>query len=537
MADAPSAPNSQDLALEADRLRRAAGARAAARDWEGAASLLLQASDLQPGDAATWYAIAKALENGGQPRRSHAAALEAQAAGPARWSHALALARLLANWHEVRALRALAGSMQFWQAQAPVDEMVQLAALLGRADLHDEALHWAGQVLVRQPDHAWALYLQGSTLVFQGKVDEARVALERAIAADPGFAYAHWRLAELRASDRDGAPARVQRMREQRERVPAGTEQDIYFNYALFDELHELGEHEAAWEALARGARAKRASLRYDPAADSALLAAIEKTCDAAYLAGPGHAGSDEAPVPIFIVGMFRSGTTLLERLLGGHPEVADAGESGGFFARLRLAADDAGPLSPAFLQKAHQADAAALGADFMASQAWRARGRKFWTEKLPANGLLAGFIARALPRARFLHMRRPPMDVCFSNLRTLFGGAASYSYDQAEVANYYRSYAALNDHWRKTLGERWLDVDHADLVADPEAQMRRVLAHCGLDFDPAVLSLDARSGAVSTASAAQVRGGIRKDTAAAWRPYRGQLKPMANALGVTGAA
>jgi hypothetical protein len=230
---------------------------------------------------------------------------------------------------------------------------------------------------------------------------------------------------------------------------------------------------------------------------------------------------------------MFRSGTTLLERLLGGHPDIADAGESGGFFSRLRLAADDAGALSPRFLELARQADPRALGADFMASQRWRARGRGFWTEKLPANMLLAGFIARALPRARFLHMRRPPMDVCFSNLRKLFGQACTYSYDQQELAGYHRSYTALTGHWRNVLGERWLDIDHAGLVADPEAQMRRVLAHCGLPFCPAVLSFDERGGAVSTASAAQVRDGIRKAQAPAWWPYREQLRPLAEALGV----
>lgn len=533
MPEPDSIARTSHTAAEADRLRRAAGARAAARDWEGAAAMLGEAAALQPGDAATWFAMAKALENAGHPRRSHAAALAAQAAGPAKWTHALALARLLCAWHEVLALRALAVSMRAWQAQAPVEEMMELADLLGRADLHDDVLHWVQQVLVRDPGHVRALYVRGTTRLFLGRMDEARADFERAVALAPDHAHAHWRLAEMRASDRTGAPRRVQRMREQRERVAPGSEQDIYFSYALFDELHDLGEHDAAWQALVRGARGKRATFRYDAAADHALLASIASTCDAGFVAGPGHGGDGDEPAPVFIVGMFRSGTTLLERLLAGHPDIADAGESGGFFARLRLAADHARPLSPQFLDVARRADPRALGADFMASQRWRARGRRFWTEKLPANVLLAGFIARALPRARFLHMRRPPMDVCFSNLRMLFGRACAYSYDQHELAGYYRSYAALTDHWRHVLGERWLDVDHAQLVADPETQMHRVLAHGGLPFDPSVLSLDERDGAVSTASAAQVRDGIRKAGAPAWWPYRDSLRPLADALGV----
>lgn len=521
------------VASAADALRRAAGARAAARDWEGAAALLAEASAMQPGDAATWYALAKALENGGHPRRSHAAAMAAQAAGPARWSHALALARMLRHWHEVNALRTLAAGMQAWQGQAPLPELMELADMLSREDLHDDALHWVGQVLARDPGHAPALYLRGTTQLFKGRMDEARADLEQAIALAPAFAHAHWRLTELRAGDRAGAARRVQRMREQRARVALGSDEDIHFSYALFDELHDLGQHEAAWEALARGAAGKRATLRYDAAADQALLASIAGSCDAAFVDGAGFVAEDDEPVPVFIVGMFRSGTTLLEHLLAGHPGIADAGESGGFFARLRLAADHAGPLSPAFLEAARQVDLAALGADFMATQRWRARGRPFWTEKLPANGLLAGFIARALPRARFLHMRRPPMDVCFSNLRMLYGRICAYSYDQRELAGYHRSYQALTDHWRAVLGERWLDVDHAGLVAAPEATMRRVLAHCGLPFDPAVLAVGDREGAVSTASATQVRQGIRSAQTPAWWPYREPLRPLAEALGV----
>ena len=127
--------------------------------------------------------------------------------------------------------------------------------------------------------------------------------------------------------------------------------------------------------------------------------------------------------------------------------------------------------------------------------------------------------------------MRRAPMDVCFSNLRTLFGQIAAYSYDQREMAAYHRGYAALMAHWRDVLGDRLLDIDHPELVASPEPTMRRVLAHLGLDWDPRVLDLAARGGAVSTASAAQIRTGLRRDPQPAWLPYRAHLDPLADAL------
>jgi hypothetical protein len=513
-------------------LRRQGNALAARRDWAGAAECFQALAERQPGDAAAWIALAKAHDLGDHPRAARAAMRAAAAAGPVTWAHGLALARLLRSAHELPALRTLAADLQAAAADAPVPELVEMADLLAREDAHEDALAWLDPALARDPAHAPAWYLRGTTRLFQGRMHEARADLERAVAIAPHFAHAHWRLSELRAGDRAGAAARVARLRTERERVAPGSEHDIHFSYALHAELHDLGDYAAAWEALARGARGKRATLRYDPGTDRRMFDAIRSTCGAAFLSGPGH-DDPTAPVPVFIVGMFRSGTTVLERLLAGHPDVADGGESLGFTATLRAAVDHRAPsgLDEETLRRCADVDWPELGADFMAGSAWRAQGRRLWTEKLPTNFLALGLIARALPRARFIHMWRPPMDVCFSNLRQLYGGIAPYSYDQAELAAYHRGYRGLMAHWRAHLGERLLDVAHADLVRDPETTARRVLAHCGLDYDPRVLAIGERGGSVSTASAAQVREGLRSPRAPDWEPYREQLAPLAAAL------
>ena len=521
-------------APEAEALRRAANAHAAARDWPAAMEGFARLAARCPDDASAWIGLAKAADLAGHPRRLHDAVLAAARLGPANWSHAMALARLLRTAHEVPALRALAARMQAGASGAPLADRIELADLLGGEDLHDDALGWLDDAVRDAPDHAPAHYLRGTTRLFFGRMDEARADLERAVALAPHFAHAHWRLSELRAADAAGRDARIDRLRRERARVAEGSEHDIHFSFALHAELHDAGDHAAAWAALAHGLRAKRAALRYDAEADRATFAALHATCDAAFVAGraardvPADAG---APAPVFIIGLFRSGTTVLERMLAGHPDIADGGESAGFFARFKRAADHPGPLAPDLVARLRDVDMAALGADFMATQSWRARGRARWTEKLPWNFLLAGAIARALPRARFLHMRRAPMDVCFSNLRTLFGQIAAYSYDLGEMAAYHRGYEALMAHWRAVLGDRLIDVDHPALVADPEATMRGVLAHLGLDWDPRVLDLAGRGGAVSTASAAQIRGGLRHDTQPAWWPYRDALRPLADAL------
>src|SRR5690606_13782293 len=143
------------------------------------------------------------------------------------------------------------------------------------------------------------------------------------------------------------------------------------------------------------------------------------------------------------------------------------------------------------------------------------------------------GCIARALPRARFVHTTRAPMDVCFSNLRMLYGGFARWSYDQGELARWHQGHAALMAHWHATLGPRLLEVRHDALLRDPEGQARRLLQHLGLDYAPAVLRPERQGGTVSTASAAQVRSGLRAPRPPDWLPYRAHLGPLAAGLGV----
>jgi len=517
--------------LENDPRWRDANQLAGQRRWAEAADLLDAVAADHAGVALAWIALAQARGRAGQPRGEHAAAMHAAALGAGRWPEAIALARLLLAQHEVPALAALSTALAAVAAQASPAQLLEIAQLTGQADLHDDALRWAGLALQREPGPP-AYFLRGTTRQFLGDLAGAREDLERAIAGAPHFAHAHWRLSAMAADDPAGAPARVQRMRAQQPRVPRGSELDVYFSFALYAELEAMGRYEDAWAALARGNRDRRAQLRYAPQDDRALFEALRRTCDAGFVQGPGHAG--DGPRPIFIIGLFRSGTTVLEQLLAGHPDVADGGESLAFTACLRRAIDHRGPelLDPEALRRAATLDFDALGGAFLAGSAWRAGGRRAWTEKLPPNFLNAGLIARALPSARFIHMQRPAMDVCFSNLRQLYAQFAPWCYDPGELADYYRGYHGLMAHWREGLGDRLLDVAHADLVADPEAQMRRVLAHCGLDWDPRVLALESREGAVSTASATQVRAGLRVGGTPAWHRYRDHLGVLRQRLG-----
>jgi hypothetical protein len=230
---------------------------------------------------------------------------------------------------------------------------------------------------------------------------------------------------------------------------------------------------------------------------------------------------------------MHRSGTTLLERILAGHPAVADGGESYAFTAQLAEATDHgiAGALDRVALERLAGVDFAKIGAGFLDASRWRARGRPFLTEKLPANLLSAGLIAKALPQAKLLRVVRDPMDTCFSNLRTFFAGAAAYSHDQRQLGGQFLRCDRLARQLHAAMPGRILDVAYEDLVADTEATARRVFDFCGLAFAPEAMDVGRAPGDVATASAASVRDGILRDRGGAWKPYERHLQPLREAL------
>src|SRR5690606_42091159 len=187
-----------------------------------------------------------------------------------------------------------------------------------------------------------------------------------------------------------------------------------------------------------------------------------------------------------------------LERSLGGAPEVADAGELRRFGYQARVLAGRPGPPPPdlALLQALEARDLAGLGRRYLAQTRWRAGGKRYYTDKLPANFVWLGHIARALPQARFLHLVREPMDVCFSNLKELFANAYPHSYDQVEMAGHFRRYHRLMPHWRQAFPGRVLDVEYQARVTDPERQARRGVEFLGLPWTPGVAAIERREGA-----------------------------------------
>ena len=378
----------------------------------------------------------------------------------------------------------------------------------------------------------WLAGRIGRAQSYLGETDAAERELEACVAAGGPTAPAAWRdLARLRR----WSPERnhVERLRAALAQLGEAHRDAPLLQYALFKELDDLGETGPAWRALEAGMRARRAQVGFDPAAEAELFEALQDTGSREV----ADAAAPTGPQPIFIVGLPRSGTTLLERILGGHPQVADAGELRDFTAQLRWMTGLPGSNHPdaALVRAAAGIDFAELGERYLSHTRWQARGKPFYTDKLPANVLNVGFIAQALPHARILHMARAPMDACFSNLKELFGPAYPHSYDQEEMADHYVRYRKLMDHWHAAFPGRILDVQYEALAAEPERVAREVLAFCGLPWDEAVLSPEQRTGAVATASTAQVREPIHARFVGQWRRYETQLEPLRQRLEAAG--
>ena len=298
--------------------------------------------------------------------------------------------------------------------------------------------------------------------------------------------------------------------------------------YALAKELEDLGDPDHSFAWLKRGADRRRSLLSYRVEADVAAMAEIARVFDASVFEGPA-AGCPEVG-PVFVMGLPRSGTTLVDRIISSHSGVESLGEINDFaLALMRLAGATGGKGD--LIRRSADLDPAALGRAYLDSVAGYGRTRPMFIDKTPVNFLYVGLIARALPNARIIHLRRHPLDSGYALYKTLFRMGCPYSYDLEDLAAYMLAHGRLMDHWRAVAPGRILDVNYEALVADQETVSRRIIDHCGLDWQDACLTFHENTAPAATASAAQVRQPIHARSVGLWRRYADQLEPLAAAL------
>ena len=392
-----------------------------------------------------------------------------------------------------------------------------------------EALESYERALALRPDFAEASDNRGILLTEIGRFDEAVEAIEGAIRLNPRRIRSYYNLIQSKRMAR-GDP-HIRAMEDLAADMPSlsiGEQIDLYF--ALGKALGDIGDDARSFQCLLSGNALKRRLTAYDERTTLGEFERLQATFTKDLMRGADGEGEPSA-APVFIVGMPRSGTTLVEQILASHPRVFAAGETDSFSKAMEgLGEDAAGTLqAPEAISRLSAEQLQTLGARYLGllGGAAPATAERI-TNKTPENFRFVGLIHRALPKARFIHTQRDPIDTCLSCFSKQFTGALPYAYDLAELGRYHRAYEALMAHWRAVAPQGLiLDVRYEDVVADLEGQARRIVAHCGLDWDPRCLDFHLTERSVRTASALQVRQPLYKSSVGRWRAFAPFLEPL----------
>ncbi|WP_231758687.1 tetratricopeptide repeat-containing sulfotransferase family protein [Microbulbifer elongatus] len=410
----------------------------------------------------------------------------------------------------------------------------QLGYLFTMCESHEHALVVFETAVTKQPEEPLLLFNCAAANRAMGNLERAEILYDRVIALRPDDWEAYKNRSDLRKQKANRNHVGELSALVTRDRLPE--QAAIQLNYALAKEYEDLEEYAASFAALEKGAKSRRKNIDYQLSRDLSVMTEIADVFDRNFLSGRA-VPCEQGQEVIFVLGMPRTGSTLLDRILCASGEVASAGEPD-TFARLLLqqAATDCerDETRNVILTAGNNLDIANVGSLYIRQMRARARqtGSQWIIDKNPMNFLYLGWIARALPAAKIVHLARNPMDTCYATYKTLFKSAYPFSYDQHELARYYCSYRKLMMHWREVFAERVIDVHYEDLVSDLPSASRAVYAACGVPWKDQVLEhYYSQVAGTSTASAAQVRQPVYQSSVHKWHHLRAQLKPIQQVL------
>jgi tetratricopeptide (TPR) repeat protein len=406
-------------------------------------------------------------------------------------------------------------------------------AILGTVGEYEASLALYREVLDEYPNQARVWMSYGHALKTAGRDVEGVAAYRRALELQPLLGEAYWSLANLktfRFTDDDMACMAAQEAAETTRLVDR-----YHLCFALGKAHEDRGEAALAWSFYERGNRLKRSENTYVPEVFETNTREQIRVCTPAFFAARVGWG-DSRPDPIFILGLPRAGSTLLEQILASHSQVEGTQELANIqrmVLELQGAHSDLlAPRYPESMAGLDAADAARLGGRFLAETSVYRTGRAFFIDKMPNNFRHVGLIHLILPNAKIIDARRDPMSCCFSNFKQLFAQGQEFTYGIEDIARYYRTYLDLMDHWDRVLPGRILRVQHEDVVDDLEGSVRRLLDYCGLPFEQGCVDFHQTRRSVRTPSSEQVRQPIFRDGLDQWRDFLPWLDPLKAALG-----
>ena len=407
------------------------------------------------------------------------------------------------------------------------------AAVLCRTGDYEPAIAIYAALLGEQPSqpHVWLSY--GHALKTAGHTDRAIDAYRRCVALDPDFGEAYWSLANLKTFRFD--EAEIAHMRAALARDDLAGEHRLHIAFALGKALEDRKDYASSFAHYAHGNGLRLAQVPYSADDTSARLARVREQYTADFFRAREGMGAD-APDPIFIVGLPRAGSTLIEQILASHPAVEGTMELPEIISITRALRASAGGGVGAYhdaLARMGADELRALGAQYLErTRIHRKLGRPFFIDKMPNNFMHVGLIRLVLPNAKIIDARRHPLACCFSGFKQHFAEGQNFSYSLTDIGQYYRDYVEFMAHFDSVLPGRVHRVFYESLVQDTDSEVRRLLDHCGLPFESSCLRFYENSRAVRTASSEQVRRPIFLDGVGQWRNFEEWLEPIKRALG-----
>lgn len=504
---------------EIDRLLRA-------RDLSGAGILVDELLLSEPTFADAWIVAARHAQMNGDVELMQNRLICALNIAPGSPLIRLMLVESLVHLGEIRRARAEISAMES-EASGNASWLGRLCEAWSNCGDYAAAERTARAACALEPRNNAYQFAHASALVALGRMNDAENALNGIIARTPSDFDAWYNRSTLRKQSDDNN--HVDAIRNAIANAGHDNPRAFALHFALAKELEDLGEHTESFSALKHGADARRSLMSYRVEGDVNRMGEIARTFDAAWLAQQSEGQTGEGPV--FIVGFPRSGTTLVDRILSAHTEVESLGELNDFAFALTLLCRKSFPGKP-LVSAAAKLPLVDLGADYVRRIRERGSNVRFLIDKTPANFLYIGLIAAALPDAKIIHLNRHPVDNAFAMFKALFRMGYPYSYSFDDLTKYMRAKDALMAHWRSLLGDRIIDVHYEDIVADQEAQTRRLLDLVGLNWEPACLEFHRNASPSATASAAQVRQPLYRSSVGRWRRYETELAPLIAALG-----
>jgi tetratricopeptide (TPR) repeat protein len=494
----------------------------AAGDWRGALMSAQACREAHPSDPVGWLLGSFAALSGNEKEEALRLAEAGLVIDPSDFQCGL---------QRAEALLALGRRREAVEAtESAVDRVGNIPAALDAAGTflvhaseHARALLMFNRAVEAAPQERRYLARRAMVLRYLGDFDLAEADYDRILAANPTDAEALKSRGELRLLNTGKAP-----IAEMESALAAQTdvEQRIALHFALAKAYHDAEAHPTSWRHLSAGNNLQRAQLRYDPEQDRQIFTAIAQSFPAAGPAGEDATGES----PIFILGLPRTGTTLVERILGSHSAVHSAGELAALSAATGSAVNQIRPIEEldwvTFAETLGEVSGAEVAHAYLAeSKAWRGNKPRF-SDKQPTNFFYCGVILSAFPQAKIVHLTRHPMAATYAIYKTRFRRTYPFSYDITEIANFIIGYRQLMAHWHQVLPGRILDVAYEDVVRDQEHATRRLLDYCGLSFEPACLEFHKNPTASTTASSVQVRQPLYSSSLEEWRKYEDELAP-----------